>query len=95
MEILTPQEVIHVRWNDPYKIVKLADGAEVTCHALIVATGVNYRCLNVPGAEALTGKGTRISSPSHFFFLATLPIFSVLLLVSRIFCSFRHTSLPC
>jgi thioredoxin reductase (NADPH) len=56
-EILTPQEVAAVRLNDHYKVLTLADGAEVSCHALLVATGVQYRKLDAPGVEALTGAG--------------------------------------
>jgi thioredoxin reductase (NADPH) len=56
-EILTPQEVTGVRLNDQYKVLALADGSEVSCHALLVATGVQYRKLDAPGVEALTGAG--------------------------------------
>lgn len=56
-EILTPQEVTGVRLDDRYKILTLADGAEVSCHVLLVATGVQYRKLDAPGIEALTGAG--------------------------------------
>jgi thioredoxin reductase (NADPH) len=56
-EILTPQEVAAVRLNEHYKLLTLADGAEVSCHALLVATGVQYRKLEAPGVEALTGAG--------------------------------------
>src|SRR5919199_1239654 len=57
VEILTPQEVAGVRVEDPYRIVRLADGAELSCHALIVATGVSYRKLDAPGIARLTGAG--------------------------------------
>ena len=57
VEILTPQEVAQVRVEDPYRIVRLADGAELSCHALIVATGVSYRKLDAPGVDRLTGAG--------------------------------------
>ena len=57
VEILTPQEVTQVRAEDPYRIVKLSDGSEISCHALLVATGVSYRRLDVPGMEALYGAG--------------------------------------
>ncbi len=57
VEILTPQEVKGVRLQDPYRILQLADGSEISCHALLVATGVSYRWLTVPGAEKLTGAG--------------------------------------
>jgi thioredoxin reductase (NADPH) len=56
-EILTPQEVTGVRLNDHYKVLTLADGSEVSCHALLVATGVQYRKLEAPGVEALAGAG--------------------------------------
>ena len=35
----------------------LSDGREVSCHALLIATGVSYRKLDVPGVERLTGAG--------------------------------------
>ena len=57
VEILTPQEVIGVRVEDPYRIVKLADGSEISSHALLIATGVAWRKLDVPGIERLTGAG--------------------------------------
>ncbi len=57
VEIITPQEVMGVRVEDPYRIVDLADGSEINCHALMIATGVAWRKLDVPGLEALTGAG--------------------------------------
>jgi thioredoxin reductase (NADPH) len=56
-EILTPQEAIGVRLSDIYRIVRLGDGSEVSCQALLIATGVQYRKLDVPGIDALTGAG--------------------------------------
>lgn len=56
-EILAPQEVVALRLDGPYKIVVLADGAELRCRAVILAMGVDVRRLDVPGAERLTGAG--------------------------------------
>jgi thioredoxin reductase (NADPH) len=57
-EILTPQEVVGIRIADPYRIVKVKDGTEISCHALIIACGVSYRNLDgVKGMEKLTGAG--------------------------------------
>ena len=57
-EILTPQEVVGIRVDDPYRIVKVKDGTEISCHALIIACGVSYRNLDgVKGIEKLTGAG--------------------------------------
>src|SRR6266566_4077876 len=56
-EILTAQEVTQIRVDDPYRFVKLADGTELSCKALIIATGASLRTLDVPGVEALIGAG--------------------------------------
>jgi thioredoxin reductase (NADPH) len=56
-EILTPQEATGIRVDDPYRFVKLNDGTEISCHALLIASGVSYRRLDVPGIERLTGAG--------------------------------------
>ena len=56
-EILTPQQANSVRIEGQYRFVTLADGTELSCHALIVATGVAYVKLKVPGIERLTGAG--------------------------------------
>lgn len=50
-------EVKSVCANDNYRIVDLADGSQLSCSALVVATGVQYRLLDVPGVERLTGAG--------------------------------------
>jgi thioredoxin reductase (NADPH) len=57
VEVLTPQEAAGVRVEDPYRIVQLRDGSEVSGHSLLVASGVSYRKLDVPGMERLTGAG--------------------------------------
>jgi thioredoxin reductase (NADPH) len=56
-EILTAQEVTAVRAEDNYRIVGMADGSEVSCKAVILATGVAVRRLDLPGVERLTGAG--------------------------------------
>jgi thioredoxin reductase (NADPH) len=56
-ELLTPQEVTGLRLNAPYKIVTMSDGTEVSCHALLIATGVSYRKLDALGCDELTGAG--------------------------------------
>ena len=57
VEILSPQEVTNVRVEEPYRIVTLADGSELSCHTLIIAIGVSYRQLDVPGINQLQGAG--------------------------------------
>ena len=62
VEILAPQQVAAVRVEDPSRIVKLAEGSEVGCKVLLIATGVSYRKLDVPGAERLQGSGVYYGS---------------------------------
>jgi thioredoxin reductase (NADPH) len=57
VEILAPQEAVGLRVDGPYRFVKLADGSEISCHALLIATGVQWRNLDVPGMERLQGAG--------------------------------------
>ena len=57
VEILSPQEAVGVRVDGPYRYVKLADGFEISCHALLLAMGVQWRSLNIPGIERFQGAG--------------------------------------
>jgi thioredoxin reductase (NADPH) len=56
-EILTAQEVVKVRVEEPYRYVALGDGTELGCRALVIATGVTVRQLKASGVEALSGAG--------------------------------------
>jgi thioredoxin reductase (NADPH) len=57
VEILAPQEVVGLRVDGPYRILKLVDGAEISCHALMIASGVQWRRMDVPGMDRLQGAG--------------------------------------
>jgi thioredoxin reductase (NADPH) len=57
VEILSAQEVKQVSVKDEYRIVQLAEGTEISSHALLVATGASFHTLRMPGADALTGAG--------------------------------------
>ena len=57
VEILSPQEAVSVRTEGSYRIIRLADGGEISCHALLVATGVQWRRLEAPGIDRLQGAG--------------------------------------
>jgi thioredoxin reductase (NADPH) len=55
-EVLCTQEVASLRREDPYRIVKLADGSEISCYAVVLATGVSVRRLEI-ATEPLLGIG--------------------------------------
>jgi thioredoxin reductase (NADPH) len=57
VEILSPQEATGIRTEGSYRIIKLADGSEISCHALMIATGVQWRRLVAPGIDRLQGAG--------------------------------------
>jgi len=57
VEILSAQEASQVLVKDAYRIVKLTDGTELSCHAVLIATGASFHTLKMPGADALTGAG--------------------------------------
>jgi thioredoxin reductase (NADPH) len=56
-EMITAQEVVGLRREDPYRIVRLSDGTDVTGYAILVATGMSVKTLDVPGIEPLIGAG--------------------------------------
>ncbi len=56
-EVLTPQAVASLEIDDRYRVLTLGDGARVSCQALLVATGVEYRTLDLPEADRLAGSG--------------------------------------
>ena len=56
-EILTPLQASSVRIEDSYRLLTLSDGSELSCQALLVSTGVDYRKLEVEGAARLAGSG--------------------------------------
>jgi len=57
VEILSPVEVVGVRTEGSYRIIKLADGNEISCHALMISTGVQWRKLEAEGIARLQGAG--------------------------------------
>src|SRR5512143_289619 len=56
-EILTAQEAVGIRREDPYRIVQLADGKEISAYAVILTTGMSVRTLDISGIEAFHGRG--------------------------------------
>jgi thioredoxin reductase (NADPH) len=56
-EILTTRDVVGLDVRASSRAVRFDDGGEVVAHAVLLATGISYRKLAVPGADALTGRG--------------------------------------
>jgi thioredoxin reductase (NADPH) len=56
-EIVTTREVVALEVNGSARTVRFADGATLDAHTVILATGVSYRQLPVPGIDDFTGRG--------------------------------------
>jgi thioredoxin reductase (NADPH) len=56
-ELLTGQEVVALRREDPYRVVVLADGTELTAYCVVITTGMSARTLDIPGIAPLQGVG--------------------------------------
>jgi thioredoxin reductase (NADPH) len=64
-EILNANEVTGISSRGAAHVVTLADGAEVSTQACIVATGVSYRRLPADGAHRFAGRGIYYGAATH------------------------------
>lgn len=64
VEIVSPQEATAIRVDGPYRYVQLSDGTEISCHSLLLATGVQWRKLDIPGMDRLQGAGVYYGAAS-------------------------------
>ena len=65
VEILSPLEAVGVRTEGSYRIIKMADGNEISCHALMISTGVQWRKLEARGHRPIAGSGSLLRRRSH------------------------------
>src|SRR5579864_4066542 len=61
-EVLTTREVVGLEVCGSARRVTFADGTFIDAHTVILATGVSYRKLDVPGLAELTGRGAYYGS---------------------------------
>ena len=61
-EILSAQDVVEIRRNDPYRVVVLADGTEIPAYTVLIASGMRVRQLDAPGVAELAGAGVYYGS---------------------------------
>ena len=64
VQILSPQEAVALRIDGSYRYVKISDGTELACHTVLLATGVQWRQLDVPGVDRLQGAGVYYGAAS-------------------------------
>jgi len=56
-ELLSAQEVVGIERDDPYRTVRLSDGSELSCYAVLYTAGMEVRELAAPGVSELAGAG--------------------------------------
>jgi len=56
-EILTVQEAVQIKREDPYRKVLLSDGSELAGYAVLIAPGMEVRRLETEGVNELLGAG--------------------------------------
>ena len=61
---LHQREAVGVRFEDGWHVITISDGSEIRSRVTILATGVSYRRLGIPGLDGLIGKGVFYGS-SH------------------------------
>ncbi len=63
-ELLTAQDVTCLDEKGSARVLTCAGGPQIVAHTVILATGVSYRTLDVPGLAELTGRGVFYGSAS-------------------------------
>ena len=65
VEIVTAARCMGIQLHGDGRVVRFADGAEVTAHAVVLATGVSYTRLPAPGVDELAGRGVYYGAAAH------------------------------
>jgi thioredoxin reductase (NADPH) len=56
-EVLAPVQAECLSIQGEYRVVRLSTGQELLAHSVVIASGVQWRRLDIPGMERLTGAG--------------------------------------
>jgi thioredoxin reductase (NADPH) len=62
VELLSHCEVVEIKIKDNYKILSLSNRSEIKTHTIIIATGIDYKTLEIKGINELTGAGVYYGS---------------------------------
>jgi thioredoxin reductase (NADPH) len=65
VEVLTASEVTEIAPRGDGRVLRFADGSEVTAHAVVLATGVSWTRLPATGAELFAGRGVYYGADPH------------------------------
>jgi thioredoxin reductase (NADPH) len=65
VEILTTAEVTSIEPRGDGRVLRFDDAPDVTAHAVVLATGVSYTRLTVPGLHDFAGRGVYYGAAAH------------------------------
>jgi thioredoxin reductase (NADPH) len=65
VEIVTAARCSGIQLRGDGRVVRFVEGAEVTAHAVVLATGVSYTRLPAPGVDELAGRGVYYGAAAH------------------------------
>ncbi len=63
-EMLLTSDVASLEVCGSARVVRLADGSQLSAHSVLLTTGVAYRRLRVPGVDDFTGRGVYYGATS-------------------------------
>jgi len=63
-EILVARRATAIRPEGPYRVLRLEDGHDLVCSAVLIASGVDWRALDAPGCEEMYGAGVYYGAAS-------------------------------
>src|SRR3954467_15148714 len=61
-EMLLTRDCVALEAHGSKRVLRFADGNTIAAHAVVLATGVSYRSLDVAGVDELTGRGVYYGS---------------------------------
>lgn len=64
VEILSPVRATKLRVDGTYRFLELSNGSQIACHSVVLATGVQWRKLDVPGMDSLQDAGVYYGAAS-------------------------------
>ncbi|HEY0403503.1 MAG TPA: FAD-dependent oxidoreductase [Blastococcus sp.] len=56
-EMLLTRNCVALEAHGSKRVLRFADGSTIAAHAVVLATGISYRSLDVDGVDGLTGRG--------------------------------------
>ncbi len=64
VEILSPVRATALKSEGTYRFLELENGSKISCHAVVLSTGVQWRKLDVPGMDRLQDAGVYYGAAS-------------------------------